>query len=397
MTTNTVTAAIAQLEAGAGKALASHRDAIDGLLDRVERIESVADRPKGTTLAADRNEVEHKERFLQWIRAPREGSVKRQLDEAQDEMRQYYAKHEGKAVSIGSDAAGGYAVPALIQSEVEKRVTTLNPFRQLAKVVRIGSSDYAHLVSKNAATSGWVGESATRTETGTSELIERKPTGGTIYAYPKATEESLQDIYFDVGAWLVEEIGDSFAAAEASAFVSGDGTNKPTGFTVGAVATLDDASPERAPGALKFLTPTSSPEAIDADDLIRVSLDIKSGYMLDPSAVAWVMNRSTASTIRQLKDSYGQYLWQPSIQSNVPSMLLGYPVFLTDAMPAATSGNFPIAFGNFRRGYLIGDRSEMRLTIDDSISTPGIVKFYARKRVFGSVLNHEAVRLLGLS
>lgn len=363
------------------------------VLDRVEALEAQADRPKGAA-GFDKDHAEHKEVFLKWMRRPHDGSTRRQLDEAQSEM-EAKAQREGKAVSVASDSGGGYAVPALIATEVESRVKVLNPFRTIARVVQAGSSDYAHLVSKNAAGSGWVAESASRSQTGTSELIERKPTFGTIYSYPQATEESMQDIFFDVGNWLIEEIADGFAAAETAAFISGDGSAKPTGFTQNAVATADDASPERAAGALQYLTLDGSPAALDMDKLIEMSLSIKDRYLLDAANVAWVMSRGTAAMIAKLKSSGGgDYLWQPSAQAGMPNMLLGYPVYLTDSMPAATAGEFPIAFGNFRRGYVIADRSEMRLTVDESISAPGLTKFYARKRVGACVLDHQSVRLL---
>ena len=71
-----------------------------------------------------------------------------------------------------------------------------------------------------------------------------------------------------------------------------------------------------------------------------MSLDLKERYLLDADNVAWVMNRGTAATIRKLKDSYGQYLWQPSLQADVPATLLGFPVYLTAAMPAAAATNY---------------------------------------------------------
>lgn len=365
------------------------------LRSRVEALEAGWDRPKGTQGERfDKDHAEHREVFLKWMRRPHDGSMRRQLDEAQSEI-EAKGQREGKNVTIGSDPGGGYAVPALIASEVEARVRVLNPFRSIARVVKAGSSDYAHLVSTNSATSGWVAEDASRTATGTSDLIQRKPTFGVLYAYPSATEEALQDIFFDVGAWLVEEIADGFSAAEATAFISGNGSARPTGFTVDAAATADDASPERAAGALQYLTLDGSPPALDADKLIEMSLSIKDRYLLDAANVAWVMARGTAAMISKLKTSTGgDYLWQPALQAGMPNMLLGHPVYLSDAMPAATENQFPIAFGNWRRGYVIADRSEMMLTVDSNITTPGRTKYYARQRIGGCVLNHEAVRLL---
>tara|TARA_R110002096_G_scaffold5809_1_gene26779 strand:- start:3489 stop:4649 length:1161 start_codon:yes stop_codon:yes gene_type:complete len=365
----------------------------DGLKGRIEQLEVASDRPGNPGAGADQNAVEHKDVFLEWIRDPHNGSTKRRLDDAQQEM------IEKKAVTIGTESAGGYALPAIIANQVEERVTTLNPFRQICRVNRVGSSDYAHLVSKNQAGSGWVGEGDSRSETDTSELLERKPTFGTVYAYPKASEESFQDIFFDVEGWLINEISDGFAAAEATAFVTGNGTNKPTGFLNAApVTTADDASPERTAGTLRYLPmDSSSPQALHADDLYDLAGSFKDGYLFDERSVAWVMRQSTLTVIRKLKDNYGAYLLQPSLQAGTPNMLLGFPVYTTDAMPAYSADNHPIAFGNWNRGYLIADRSNIALTVDDNITTPGQIKFYARKRVGGIVLNDEALRVLKYS
>ena len=367
---------------------------LEDLQSRIESIEAAGDRPRGDTKGRfSKEETEHKGAFLDWLRKPRDGMLRRNVEEAEHEMKK--AVYGTKAVSIGTNSSGGYAVPTEIDSQIESRVRILNPFRSLVRTTTVGTSDFKQLVSRNDASSGWVGEGDARSETTTSSLIECAPSFGTIYAYPKASEESMQDVFFDVQAWLVEEVSDGFSAAEATAIVSGDGTSKPSGFLNTTPTDAEDtASPERAATALQFLPLTSSPQAITADNLIDLSLSIKERYLLDGASVAWTMRRSTAAIVRKLKDDNGAYLWQPSLQAGQPNMLLGYPVALTDAMPAATEGLFPIAFGNWRRGYLLADRSGLEITVDANITTPGQVKFYVRRRVGGKVLNHQAIKLL---
>lgn len=372
-----------------------------------EHTEALSDRPRasnaGSSKGFSREAHEHKGVFTEWLRKPNDGMTKRRMDEANDEISRKWEK-EGKAVTVGTPSAGGYAVPEIIDAQIEARVNLLNPFRSMVRVVQVGSRDWKALVSSNDASSGWVGEGDARSETTTSRLFERQPTFGTIYAYPKASEESMQDIFFDVGAWLTEEAGDGFAAAEASAIVSGNGTNKPSGLTKETpVATDDNASPERGAGVLEFLTPTpSSPTNLLtglADGLIDMAYSIKERYMLDAGAVAWTMRRTTAARVRKLKDpSTGLYLWGESLVAGQPPTLLGYPVRLTDAMPAIANDAFPIAFGNWRRGYVLADRvGTMSISVDNNITTPGQVKFYMRRVVGGIVYNHEALKLLKVS
>ncbi len=371
------------------------------LEERLEIKEALSDRPRASSNGGrdgfTKDHHEHKQAFCDWLRKPKDGPTQRRLDEAQTEV-QRKAQHEGKAVTVASPSGGGYAVPEILDSQIESRVNLLNPFRSLVRVVQVGSRDWKALVSSNDLASGWVGEGDARSETGTSRLFERAPTFGEVYAYPKCSSEAMDDIFFDVGAWLTEEAGDAFAVAEATAIVSGNGSKKPTGF-LNSVSALDDsASPERAAGTVQYLSLTNSPQKLNADDLITMSLSIKERYTLDGSAVAWVMRRSTAATVRKLKDTYGQYLWQPSLQAGQPNMLLGYPVQLTDAMPTVAADQYPIAFANWRRAYILCDRvASMRITHDDNITTPGQHKFYLRRVLGGTTYNDQAIKVLKIA
>ena len=380
-----------------GEAVISLRKAndkqFDELKSRIETIEALGERPRGAGAdnAGTADEREHAKKFLDWVRRPRDHQAKSILAEAQ-------AAIEKKSVLIGTAADGGNAVPTLIAREIERRVTTQNPFRQLVEVVQVGSSDFKKLVSKNQAGSGWVGEAGTRSETATSHLVAAKPTMGILYAYPKASEEAMQDVFFDIGAWLTQEAGDGFAAAEATAIWSGNGTNRPSGLKNTTPTSVDDfASPERAATALEYVATGSSPanSAPNGDDLIELMYTVQTGYLSGPG-VGWVMNRTTARGIRQLKDAQGQYLWERNVQLGQPEMLLGYPVYLTDVVDSVGANLFPIAFGNFRRAYILADHaaSGMRITVDENITTPGFTKFYIRRRVGGIVTNNQAVKLM---
>lgn len=376
---------------------------LDGITERIEIEEAKADRPRGIVNdePVTRYAREHKSVFCEWLRRPLDGNAKRRLDEAEHAMRESLGE---KAVAVGTPSAGGYALPKLIDREIESRVRTLNPFRGLVREVSVGSRDYRQLVSKNDSSSGWVVENDVRNETTTSELLERAPTFGTLYAYPKASEEAMQDVFFDVANWLIEEASDGFAAAEAAAIVSGDGSKKPTGFLHATPSSLpDQSSPERAPGALMFIAPTaSSPISLLTnlgDALITCAYSVRDQYLQDAGALAWVMRRSTGALVRRLKEATtGQYLWQSGLAAGQPDTLLGYPVRYSDAMPQVANDAHPIAFGNWRRGYLLADRvGSMEITVDNNITTPGQTKFYVRRTVGGCVLNHEALRVIKVS
>lgn len=120
---------------------------------------------------------------------------------------------------------------------------------------------------------GWIGEGGSRTETTTSDLVEVAPTFGTIYARPKASEEAVADIFFDVGEWLVSEVADSFSAAEATAIWSGNGSNRPSGLkNITPVSTADNASPERAATALQYRPIAGAASALVLNAVLRLGI-----------------------------------------------------------------------------------------------------------------------------
>jgi len=160
------------------------------------------------------------------------------------------------------------------------------------------------------------------------------------------------------------------------------------------VATDDFASPLRAAAAYEFLPSltTLSPAVAEIvpDELITLVYAVNSAYR---SNGAWAMNSATAAAIRKLKDGNGDYLWQQGLGGQ-PDRLLGYPVETWEDMADIGTNNFPVAFGDFRRGYLLVDRTQLRITVDNNITTPGKIKYFVRRREGGMPLNNDAVKFL---
>ncbi|MEO7177512.1 MAG: phage major capsid protein, partial [Allosphingosinicella sp.] len=158
---------------------------------------------------------------------------------------------ELKALAGTTDAAGGYAVPEEIDAEIGRLLTSISPIRAIANVVKVGSAGYRKLVTAGGTPSGWVSETAGRPETSTPTFIEVAPPFGELYANPAASQAMLDDAAFDVEAWLAQEIATEFARAEGSAFVGGNGVNRPKGFLAGPTSAQSDAS--RPFGTLQYL------------------------------------------------------------------------------------------------------------------------------------------------
>jgi HK97 family phage major capsid protein len=299
---------------------------------------------------------------------------------------------EQKDVSIGSPEGGGLAVPEVIAREIQRLELLFSPVRRLVKVVQTSTSDYKELINTRGTSAGWVGETDPRTATDTSQLRERTPTHGELYAYPQVTEWSLDDIFFNVQNWLSNEVSEQFAIAEGAAVINGDGANKPTGMLATApTLAADDAATPRAANVYQYVPSDSGgAAAVLPDELITLVYMLNSAYRPGSS---WTMNSNTTAAVRKLKNADGDYLWQPGLQAGQPDRLLGYPVETWEQMPDIAANAFPIAFGNFARGYLLVDRTGLRMT-RDQVTNPGYVRFYIRRRVGGTVLNNNAVKWL---
>jgi len=301
---------------------------------------------------------------------------------------------ELKAMSGATEAAGGYAVPEEIDAAIERTLKAISPIRAIANVVKVGSAGYRKLVTSGGTPSGWVAETAGRPETATPVFAEIAPPFGELYANPAASQAMLDDAAFDVESWLAQEIATEFARAEGAAFVSGSGVNRPKGFLAGATSAQVDGV--RPFGTLQFVASGAAGGFAAngaADRLIDLVQALRSPYR---QGAVFVMNSATAALIRKLKTADGAFLWQPGLVAGQPDTLLGYPVVEAEDMPDVAADSLSIAFGNFRAGYLIAERTETQILRDPFTNKP-FVHFYATRRVGGQVMNSEAVKLLRFS
>jgi HK97 family phage major capsid protein len=298
---------------------------------------------------------------------------------------------ELKAMSGATDAAGGYAVPEEIDAAIERTLSAISPIRAIASVVKVGSAGYRKLVTSGGTPSGWASETGARAETNTPVFQEVAPPFGELYANPAASQAMLDDAAFDVEAWLAEEIAREFARAEGAAFVAGNGINKPKGFLAAPTAeTGDDVRPFGTLQVLKTGLAGGFPASNPQDRLIDLVQALRSPYR---QGAVFVMNSATAARIRKFKTQDGAFLWQAGLVSGQPDTLLGYPVVEAEDMPDVAADALSIAFGNFKAGYLIAERTETQILRDPFTNKP-FVHFYATRRVGGQVMNSEAIKLL---
>jgi HK97 family phage major capsid protein len=296
---------------------------------------------------------------------------------------------ELKAMSVGSNADGGYTVPLEIEQTIDRVLKKASPMRAISSVRQIGGNVYRKPIATAGAATGWVAETDARAQTTAPTLSVIDFPAMELYAMPAATQVLLDDSQVDIEQWLADEVQTVFAEQEGAAFVSGNGTTAPKGFLT--ETTVADAS--WAWGKLGYIaTGVSAGFAATnpTDNLVALAYAPKQAYRANGT---WVMNRTTEAAIRKFKDSTGNYIWQPGALAGQPPSLLGYPVAEADDMPDIAAGAYSIAFGDFSRGYLIVDRVGINV-LRDPYSAKPYVLFYTTKRVGGGVQNFEAIKLL---
>ena len=281
------------------------------------------------------------------------------------------------ALETGTDTEGGYLVPDEFEKMLVESLLDENIFRKLAHTITTSHGDRKIPIVASRGSATWVEEEGA--------IPESDNAFGqmTLNAYKLATlvkisEELLQDSAFNMPAYLAKEIARRLAVAEEEAFLVGDGTGKPTGLL-------------HTTGGAEIGVTAASATAITADEIIDLFYSLRAPYR---KRASWMLNDTTVKTIRKLKDSNGQYLWQPALTANSPDMLLGRPLITSVCVPSIAADAKIALFGDYSY-YWIADRKARSLRrLNELFSTTGQVGFLATQRVDGKITLPEAVKVL---
>jgi HK97 family phage major capsid protein len=351
----------------------------DEIKRALEDIEAKAKRPGfGGTSDKDAVAAEHKEAFR--------GYMAKGADAGLSALEQ-----KALAISTNAGADGGYAVPKVIDTMIESLVINISPIRQIASVQQISTNDYHKLVNLKGAGSAVAAETGARAATATPTLADITITPYDLYANPQATQQMLDDAFFDAESWLSEELAEEFGRQEGALFVNGTGSAQPRGLLTPTMAATADAS--RAFGTVEYLATGVAggwPATNPADILIALAGKVKARYRQNSK---FVMNKSVLFAIAAFKDSGGRYIFNPITAPDVPATLLGFPVVEAEDVPAIAASSYSVMFGDFKRAYQIVDRVGTRV-IRDPFSNKPYIGFYTTKRVGGNVVNSEAYKTL---
>lgn len=296
---------------------------------------------------------------------------------------------EGKALTTAVAADGGYLVDPQTAEAVKSVLVSTASIRAIAQVVQVEAASFDVLVDRSEVGSGWATEAGAQAETATPLLDRVSIRLHELSAMPKASQRLLDDSAFDVEGWLAGKIATRFLRAESAAFVSGDGMDKPRGFLTAPKV----ANASWAWGSLGYVPSGAASDFAatnPADCIINLVYALGAEYRANAS---FVMNSKTAGAVRKMKDADGRFLWSDGLAAGEPARLMGYPVLICEDMPDIAAGAHAIAFGDFRAGYTIAERPDLRILRDPFSAKPHVL-FYASKRVGGDVTDYAAIKLL---
>lgn len=365
--------------------LTTAENAAKAAKEAADQIETAMSRlPNAKKSASD--PIELKARVNNWARAVVNAHAVGVVNLSQDEQKILSdISAEAKALNVGTDTAGGYLAPIEYVREIIKGVTEISPMRSLCSVRQTASKAIQIPKRTGQFSATWVSEVGTKTETTGLAYGLEEFTAHEIYALIDISNQMLEDSAFDMESEIRMEAEEQFAVAEGAAFVSGTGVGKPEGIlqnadvgnTVsGTAATIADATGQ-------------------ANGLITLKHAIKSAYARNAT---WIMNRTTIGSVRKLKDADNNYIWMPGIALGRPNTIDGDPYVEMPDMPSEGAGTYPIAYGDFRRAYLVVDRIAMEMLRDPyTQATAGNLRFIVRRRIGGKVRLAEAIRKLKCS
>lgn len=280
------------------------------------------------------------------------------------------------ALQVGTDSEGGYLVPDEFEQTIIDGLKENNIMRGISRIIQTSSGDRKIPVVASHGTAAWTDEEALITESDDT-FSQVTLSAYKITTMIKISNELLNDSVFNMETYIANELSRRLGTTEEEAFLVGNGTNRPTGIFASS-------------GGGEVGATAASATAITFDEIYDLYYSLKGAYRRNAT---WIMNDTTVKAIRKLKDGNGQYLWQPA-GMGTPDTLLNVPILTSSYVPEISSGNTPIAFGDFSY-YWIADRQGHTLQrLNELYAANGQTGFIAKERVDGKLVLPEAVKIL---
>ncbi len=373
------------------------KDQIDAMNKAIEDIRSAANSASDAEISKRDAEIASLKTQIAQLSNPITGTAQNEDPSKQYEKDFHNYLKTGNALNLradgteGTPANGGYICPDGLDKRVVELLTPRSTIRRNATVIQASGKNYQRPYKKTGITSGWVGETASRPATNAQEYDVITATVGELYAFPQYTQNFLADTWYNFEEGFARDLAITFADKEETAFISGDGTNKPNGILQATFST--DGDTQRAWNELQKVK-TGSATGITLNSLYAIKDSLNYAYR---SNAKWYMSTSTYTALQQALVDGTQHgiFGRGDVSQNMPETLLGYPIEIDDYIPAVAAGSYPIIFGDMRQGYAILERPGIGV-LRDMYSNKPYIGLYSIKRVGGLIQDYRALKVLSV-
>lgn len=349
-------------------------------LDRAARLDTVDHRQivDARTLADEPVEGEEREQayevaFGQFMR--------RGMDRLTGEQRDLLMRHvtdapEIRAQGVGTNSAGGYLVPPGYRAVMTEAAKEYGGLINHANVITTSTGNPLQWPSNDDTSNVGAILAENNPVTELAVTWGTKSIGAFMYTsrLVLVSLQLLQDSAFDLDVWLPRKLGERIGRATAAHFISGTGSGQPEGVATNATASVT--------GAAGF--------GITYDNLIDLEHSIDPAYRAN---ARFLLNDTTLSVIRKIKDSQGRPLWLPVPVPGMPATINGVPYTIDQGMASPGANAKPILFGDFRAGYIIRQVLDIQMVrLAERYAENLQVGFFAFARLDAKPDNTAAVR-----
>jgi len=356
--------------------------AFDEASDELRRLERQRDRenelrqtpPEAVTVpptapeARDRRSIlasdEYRDGFVHYLR--------RGFAEMPAEMR--------SVLQSGADPDGGITVPETWRRQLIEPLRQFGTIRNFAEVIETAGGGDFHLprVARDADAVTIVAE-GTDIPDDAEEFDEVVMSAWGFKRMTKASEESVQDLGFDVGGFVTRRLGEDMGLATGAYYAIGTGARQPTGLLSNAEVSVRAAATA----------------AIAYDELVDLVYSVKRGYRAN---ARWLAEDLTIAALRKIKDAMDHPIWQPGIQDGEPDRLLGYPIESEPFADPIAAGRIPLGFGDIYRAYAIRDAGTMAIRfLGERFADAGMVAWRGWLRSDGNIKDVNAFKTLEMA
>lgn len=336
-----------------GESTAETKQMVDKLNDRIsqlqdemqKRIDQLEAKMQRPALGGDEGkpgvDPERKAALIKYIRY----GADKLTDAERQKLREI--PEYAKALSSISDPEGGYVADEDFRQQLITKLRDAIYIRQRATVLETSKGSVGFPVFDYDGDAEWTAQNKKISEEDMTNVFgKRNFTPHKLARIFRIPQELIDDAFIDVEGLITEHFSRRFAEIEENAFLNGDGVDKPLGLLQAGLPNINSGG--------------TSLNSVTADSIFDVIYNIKRQYR---SRGVFIMHRHGVKHIRKLKDSSGQYLWQPSLTAGEPPTLAGYPLIESEYMPDVSqspNGKVFCLFGDLSY-YWIVDRVDLRV------------------------------------